>query len=196
MRGDEMMRCVVAALALLASLLTACDGPQGLAGDLPAHAAMAQSDTYLLSPGDKLKVTVFNEPDLTGEFQINHSGTISFPLIGTVAATGLSATELQNQLQRQLRNGYVRNARVSVEVAAYRPFNVFGEVKNAGQYPFRPGLTVQDAIAMAGGFSYRANSRTVYVRRANANTEVTVQLDGPRVAILPGDDVRVTERYF
>jgi protein involved in polysaccharide export with SLBB domain len=191
-----MTRCVVGALALLASFLTACDGPRGLTGEVPAHAAMAQSDIYLLSPGDKLKVTVFNEPDLTGEFQINPSGDVAFPLVGNVKAAGLSATEFQNQLLRRLRNGYVRNARVSVEVAAYRPFNVFGEVRNAGQYPFRPGLTVQDAIAMAGGFTYRANSRTAYVRRANANTETAVQLDGPRVSILPGDDVRVPERYF
>jgi polysaccharide export outer membrane protein len=191
-----MTRCVVAALALLASLLTACDGPRGLAGDLPAHAALAQSDTYLLSPGDKLKVTVFNEPDLTGEFQINHAGDVAFPLIGSIPAAGLSVAEFQNQLLRRLRNGYVRNARVSIEIASYRPFNVFGEVRNAGQYPFRPGLTVQDAIAMAGGFTYRANSRTAYVRRASANAETTVQLDGPRVSIFPGDDVRVPERYF
>jgi protein involved in polysaccharide export with SLBB domain len=191
-----MTRWVVVAFALLASLLTACDGPRGFAGELPAHAAMAQSDTYVLSPGDKLKVTVFNEPDLTGEFQINHAGDIAFPLIGTIPAAGLSAAEFQNQLLRRLRNGYVRNARVSIEIASYRPFNVFGEVRNAGQYPFRPGLTVQDAIAMAGGFTYRANSRTAYVRRANANAETTVKLDGPRVSILPGDDVRVPERYF
>jgi protein involved in polysaccharide export with SLBB domain len=195
-RGATMMKCLVAALALFASLLTACDGPRGFAGDVPAHAAMAQSDTYLLSPGDKIKVTVFNEPDLTGEFQINSAGDVAFPLVGTVPAAGLSVAEFQNQLLRRLRNGYVRNARVSIEVASYRPFNVFGEVRNAGQYPFRPGLTVQDAIAMAGGFTYRANSRTAYVRRANANAETTVRLDGPRVSILPGDDVRVPERYF
>lgn len=191
-----MTRCMVAALALLASLLTACDGPRGFAGDVPAHAAMAQADTYLMSPGDKLKVTVFNEPDLTGEFQISHSGEIAFPLIGTIAAAGLTVGEFQNQLIRRLRNGYVRNARVSIEIASYRPFNVFGEVRNAGQYPFRPGLTVQDAIAMAGGFTYRANSRTAYLRRANANAEMTMQLDGPRVPVLPGDDIRIAERYF
>ncbi len=192
-----MTRCVVAALALLASLLTACDGPRGFTGDVPALAAMAQADpSYVLSPGDKLKVTVFNEPDLTGEFQVNQSGEIAFPLIGTIRAAGLSTGEFQNQLLRRLRNGYVRNARVSIEIASYRPFNVFGEVRNAGQYPFRPGLTVQDAIAMAGGFTYRANSRTAYLRRANANAEMTVQLDGPRVPIHPGDDVRVPERYF
>ena len=195
--GSTMMiRCVVVALALLASLLTACDGPHGLVSDVPARAAMAQSDTYLLSPGDKLKVTVFNEPDLTGEFQIDQSGNIAFPLVGSIAAAGFSVTEFQNQLLRRLRNGYVRNARVSIEIASYRPFNVFGEVKNAGQYPYRPGLTVQDAIAMAGGFTYRANSRTAYVRRANANAETAVQLAGPRVPILPGDDVRIPERYF
>jgi polysaccharide export outer membrane protein len=149
-----------------------------------------------LSPGDKLKVTVFNEPDLTGEFQIDQSGNIAFPLVGTIAAGGLSVTEFQNQLLRRLRNGYVRNARVSIEIASYRPFNVFGEVRNSGQYPYRPGLTVQDAIAMAGGFTYRANTRTAYIRRGTTNTETTVQLDGPRVPILPGDDVRVPERYF
>ena len=192
-----MMRCMGAALALLALLLTACDGPRGFTADVPAHAAMAQADTsYVLSPGDKVKVTVFNEPDLTGEFQIGQSGEIAFPLIGTIAAAGLSVKEFQNQLLRRLRNGYVRNARVSIEVASYRPFNVFGEVRNAGQYPFRHGLTVQDAIAMAGGFTYRANSRTAYLRRANANAEISVQLDGPRVSIHPGDDVRVPERYF
>jgi protein involved in polysaccharide export with SLBB domain len=191
-----MTRCIAVVLALLASLLTACDGPRGFTGELPAHAAMAQSDTYLLSPGDKVKVTVFNEPTLTGEFQVNSSGEVAFPLVGTIAAAGLSVAEFQNQLRRRLNNGYVRNAHISIEVASYRPFNVFGEVKTAGQYPFRPGLTVQDAIAMAGGFTYRANSRTAYVRRANANSELTVQLEGPRVPILPGDDVRVPERYF
>jgi protein involved in polysaccharide export with SLBB domain len=191
-----MTRCIAVVLALLASFLTACDGPRGFTGELPAHAAMAQSDTYLLSPGDKLKVTVFNEPTLTGEFQVNSSGEVAFPLVGTVPAAGLSVAQFQSQLRRRLNNGYVRNAHVSIEVASYRPFNVFGEVKSAGQYPFRPGLTVQDAIAMAGGFTYRANSRTAYVRRANANSELTVQLEGPRVPILPGDDVRVPERYF
>jgi polysaccharide export outer membrane protein len=189
-------KCVIAILALLASSLTACDGPRGIVGELPAQSAMAQSAAYLLSPGDKLRVTVFNEPDLTGEFQINHSGNIAFPLVGTIPAAGLSVPEFQNQLLRRLRGGYVRNPRVSIEIANYRPFNVFGEVRNAGQYPFRPGLTVQDAIAMAGGFTYRANSRTAYIRRANANGEMTVKLDGPRVSILPGDDVRVPERYF
>src|SRR5688572_1371619 len=92
-----MMRCVVGALALLASFLSACDGPRGLVGEIPALAAMAQSDVYLLSPGDKLKVTVFNEPDLTGEFQVNPSGDVAFPLVGNVKAAGLSATEFQNQ---------------------------------------------------------------------------------------------------
>ncbi|MGH6769273.1 MAG: polysaccharide biosynthesis/export family protein [Xanthobacteraceae bacterium] len=191
-----MTKCVVAIVALLASALAACDGPRGIAGDLPARDAMAQSSGYLLSSGDKLRVTVFNEPDLTGEFQIDHSGNVAFPLVGTIAAAGLSTAEFQNRLLRRLRSGYVRNPRVSIEIASYRPFNVFGEVKNSGQYPFRPGLTVQDAIAMAGGFTYRASSRTAYVRRASANGEMTVRLDGPRVSILPGDDVRVPERYF
>ena len=78
----------------------------------------------------------------------------------------------------------------------YRPFNVIGEVRNAGQYPYRPGLTVQDAVAMAGGYTYRANTRTLYVRRVNAGGEDTVQTDSDRAPVLPGDNIRVPERYF
>src|SRR5690606_13255183 len=132
---------------------------------------------YRLAPGDKLKVIVFNEPELSGEVHVNDTGSVAFPLAGDVRAAGASIAEFQEQLTKHLRGRYVKNPKVSVEVVNYRPFNVIGEVRSGGQFPYRPGLTVQDAVAMAGGFTYRANTRTVYVRRSDAAGEITVSPD-------------------
>jgi polysaccharide export outer membrane protein len=178
--------------------LAACDGPRGITAlnaETPA-APVNTPSTYRLSQGDKLKVTVFNEADLTGEFQVNERGNVAFPLVGEVQAANSTPDEFQQRLTTRLRGKYVKNPRVSIEMTSYRPFNVLGEVRNAGQYPYRPGITVQDAVALAGGFTYRANTRTVYVRRADANGEISVSTDGERVPILPGDNIRVPERYF
>jgi polysaccharide export outer membrane protein len=181
---------------LICAALAGCDGPRGIVNSLEAETPSTNADGYRLSPGDKLKVTVFNEQDLTGEFQVNDRGNVAFPLAGEVQATGSTPDEFRDRLVQRLRGKFVKNPRVSVEMVSYRPFNVLGEVKNAGQYAYRPGLTIQDAVAMAGGFTYRANTRTVYLRRANAGGEITVQTDGERVPILPGDNLRVPERYF
>jgi protein involved in polysaccharide export with SLBB domain len=187
----------VLAVGMIATLVAGCDGPRGYVSDAAATtSAVDQSGVYRLAAGDKLKVTVFDEPNLTGEFQVNETGAVAFPLIGEVPATGASVAEFKDRLTAQLRKGYMRNPRVSVEVINYRPFNVIGEVRNAGQYQYRPGMTVQDAVAMAGGYTYRANTRTAYVRRAGAAGEMTVKLDGPRVPVMPGDDIRVPERFF
>jgi len=186
-------------LALIGFTLIACDGPRGDVANLAAAtpAAPASSPgTYRLSAGDKLKVTVFNEADLTGEFQVNERGNIAFPLVGEVQAVNSTPDEFQQRLTTRLRGKYVKNPRVSVEMTNYRPVNVLGEVRNAGQIQYRPGLTIQDAVALAGGFTYRANTRTVYVRRADANGEISVNTDGEKVPILPGDNIRVPERFF
>jgi polysaccharide export outer membrane protein len=188
-------------LVLTGTLLSACDGPRGLTAlNAETQAAPAapviSTNTYRLSPGDKLKVTVFNEADLTGEFQVNERGNIAFPLVGEVQAANATPDEFQQRLTNRLRGKFVKNPRVSVEMTSYRPFNVLGEVRNAGQYPYRPGLTIQDAVALAGGFTYRANTRTVYVRRTDAGGEISVNTDGEKVPILPGDNIRVPERYF
>jgi protein involved in polysaccharide export with SLBB domain len=182
----------VIAAAVFGLLVASCDGPRGIdtTSSVPTHPAQ-----YRLSHGDKLKVTVFNEPDFSGEFQVNDSGRVAFPMIGEVPAAGASIAEFKQHLAGRLSSA-VRQPRVTVEVVTYRPFNVFGEVKNSGQHPFRPGMTVQDAVALAGGYTYRANTRTVYLRRAGAQGEITVDLDGQAIMIMPGDNVRVPERYF
>jgi protein involved in polysaccharide export with SLBB domain len=186
----------VAAFAIVGLVVGGCDGPRGALSAADAMASASQASIYRLSPGDKVKVTVFNEADLTGEFQVNDSGNVALPLAGEVPAAGQSVDEFRAAVTRTLRGRYVKNPRVAVEVVNYRPFNVFGEVRNAGQYPYRPGMTMQDAVAMAGGYTYRANTRLLYVRRADAGGESAVQTDGERVTVLPGDNIRVPERYF
>lgn len=182
------------AMVMAGTTIAGCaETPASLGG---AELTPIQVDAYRLKPGDRLKVTVFNEPDLTGEFQVGDTGTIGFPLIGAIQAGGVSIDELRGNLVSQLQQGFVRNPRVTIDVVNYRPFNVIGEVRNAGQYAYRPGLTVQDAIAMAGGYTYRANTGTAYVRRSDKGGEVTVRTDAERVSILPGDNIRVPERYF
>lgn len=176
--------------------LAACDGPRGTVAELDQQTPAPTQNTYRIATGDKIKVTVFNEQDLTGEFLVNERGNVAFPLAGEIQAAGSTPDEFQKRLTARLSRKYVKNPRVAVEMVNYRPFNVLGEVKNAGQYPYRPGLTIQDAVALAGGFTYRANTRTVYIRRANTTGEITVRTDGERVPILPGDNVRVPERYF
>jgi polysaccharide export outer membrane protein len=189
------LRLSVAAVVSLGVLAAACDGPRGSAQLSDAPPKIVQS-AYQLTAGDKVKITVFNEPDLSGEFQVNDSGHVALPLAGEVPAAERTLPEFKNEVIKTLRGRFVKNPRVAVEVMNYRPFNVIGEVRNAGQYPYRPGLTVQDAVAMAGGYTYRANTRTLYVRRTNAGGEDTVQTDSDRAPVLPGDNIRVPERYF
>lgn len=194
--ANEMPKSLFMITAIALSLpLAACDGPRGVLDGAASYASTTER-AYRLGPGDKLKVTVFNEDSLSGEFQVGETGGVAFPLVGNVKAAGLSVPEFQDGLTARLRQGYVRNPRVAVEVTNYRPFNVFGEVRNSGQYPFRPGMSVQDAVAAAGGFTYRANTRTAYIRRVDGSGEQTVALDGPKIAVMPGDDIRVPERYF
>ena len=181
---------LLAALTALAS----CGG-MGEVGEGPT-AALAQQTGYRLAVGDKLKVTVYNEPELTGEYQVNDSGVIAFPLIGEVRASGVSVDELRAQLVLSLQNGFVRNPRVTVDMANYRPINIIGEVRNAGQYPYRPGISVQDAIAMAGGYTYRANNSVVYLTRAAGSEQITLDSKKDGTPVLPGDNIRVPERYF
>jgi polysaccharide export outer membrane protein len=187
---------IVTVFALLGPLLAGCDGARGVIANAEPIAAAPAPAAYRLTTGDKVKVTVYNEPDLTGEFQVNDAGNVSFPLAGDIPANGATVSEFQQRLTTKLRKGYVKNPRVSVEISTYRPFNVIGEVKNAGQYPYRPGLTLSDAVAMAGGYTYRANQNTAYIRRADASGETSVNTDQGGITVGPGDNIRIPERYF
>ena len=159
-----------------------------------APAVLEQPSEYRLGPGDQLRVTVFGEEELTGQFLVGSQGTIAYPLVGEVRAAGLTLLEFTETLQTALQ-GYLRQPNVSVEVANYRPFFILGEVQRPGTYPYSANLTVFNAVATAGGFTARANRGRVFIRHANAADEHVYPLE-ITTPVLPGDTVRIGERFF
>lgn len=151
---------------------------------------------YVLRPNDQLRIQVYNEPTISGDYQIDAVGSISVPLAGRIKAAGLTPVQLERTITRRLDNsGMLKEAHVNVQVSSYGPFYIYGEVKHAGEFPYKPGLTVSDAVALAGGYTYRADESTAYVRGANAATEVARSLDVAR-PVAPGDTIRIPERWF
>jgi protein involved in polysaccharide export with SLBB domain len=159
----------------------------------PPPATSAES--YILGPNDRIRLKVYGESDITGEYEINNSGQVSIPLAGHIKAAGATTRQLEKAIASALAKGIVRDPRVNVEIAQYRPYYILGEVKKSGEYPYRHGLTVMDAVATAGGFTYRANENKVLLRRSGAGVEETLPLDAP-VPVFPGDNIRIPERYF
>ncbi|MFT4055669.1 MAG: polysaccharide biosynthesis/export family protein [Novosphingobium sp.] len=168
-------------------------------GALPLSAVEARKglNAYRLGAGDKLRVTVYNEPNLSGEYAVSSAGKIAFPLIGFVDAEGETVEDLSRALTVRIADGYMTNPKVSVEVLNYRPYYILGEVQKPGQYPYVAGISIEQAVAAAGGFSYRANARRVNLRRTPDPVEKSVELNaGQVVVVMPGDTIRVLERYF
>lgn len=155
----------------------------------------SNAGTYVLGPTDRVRVKVYGEPDVAGEYEVDSGGYVSIPLAGRIRAAGATTHQLERSIAAALSKGIVRDPRVNVEIALYRPFYILGEVKKSGEYPYRVGMTVLDAIASAGGFTYRANENKVYLRRAGGAGEEIFPLDAP-VLIYPGDNIRVPERFF
>lgn len=164
--------------------------------DLTVDAAIAQeqvNDGYRLGTGDKVRVIVFGEQELSGDYDVDSSGYLRLPLIGQVQAAGYSLREFENAIKAKLEEGYLKDPRVSVEVVNYRPFYIIGEVTSPGQYPYVNGMTVLNAVALAGGFTYRAKKSTVYIRNGNEEDETPAD---QTTKIRPGDIIRVGERFF
>ncbi|MFZ1005641.1 MAG: polysaccharide biosynthesis/export family protein [Candidatus Sulfotelmatobacter sp.] len=157
--------------------------------------AASPDDSYQLGASDKLRITIYGEPDLSGEFMVDGTGLIQLPLIGQVHAAGLTVHQFQDEIANQLRAGYLKDPRVSVEVENYRPFYIFGEVNRPGQYAYVTGLNVINAVALAGGYTYRANDTDAYIRRNGGSTEVRVPADAT-TKVMPGDSIRIAERIF
>ena len=158
-------------------------------------ASVADDEHYTLGSGDKLKITVYGEEDLGGEFAIDGSGHIQLPLVGQVKAAGLTLHQFVAELTTALQNGYLKDPKISAQVLNYRPFYIIGEVNKPGEYPYENGLTVLRAVALAGGYTYRANDGKVYVRRVNDSDETSMPADS-KTRIFPGDIVRIPERIF
>ena len=208
MQSDQFMRLSVSRVFyfMIALFLAACESgiDSALDGtsnslntgfyDGTASPGFSQAG-YKLGPNDKLRLIVFGEDNLSGEFVVSGTGSVSLPLIGGVKAQGLTIKQFEESITAKYKNGYLNDPKVSVEVLNYRPFFITGEVKNGGEYPYKNGLTVQDAVAVAGGYTYRANTDKVHIRRAGQNQEIEVQLN-QRIPIVPGDNIKIPERYF
>ncbi len=150
---------------------------------------------YRLDTGDRLRVIVFGEEDLSGEFQIDGEGDVALPLIGQVGAGGLTVQEFQEAIAIQLRDGYLNDPKVSVEVLNFRPYYILGEVEEGGEFPFQTGMTVLNAVAIAGGFTYRANKDRVAIVHKGSKVPVSYVLNS-ELRVLPGDIITIEERIF
>jgi polysaccharide export outer membrane protein len=161
----------------------------------PVVAPVRYDAGYRLDAGDKLRVVVYGQDGLTNTYTIDAAGMITMPLIGAVAARGRSPASLATEISAKLRNGYIREPSVAVEIESYRPFFILGEVQAPGQYPYVPNMTVESAVAIAGGFSPRARRDLVTVTHTDAagSGRYVVPLG---TALGPGDTVQVNERWF
>ena len=148
-----------------------------------------------LQAGEKIHITVYGEPTLSGDFQIDPSGFVSLPLAGTVKAAGLSQQQLEQALTAKYAGGYLKDPKITVGIAEFRPFYIVGEVEKPGAYPYTGGLTVLSAIAIAGGTTYRANQSKVLIQHAGQDSMREYNMDSP-IPILPGDIIQIPRRYI
>lgn len=166
--------------------------PAGLVGPQ----AVAETDgPYLLDTGDRLRVFVYGQPNLSRLYTVDHGGLITVPLIGAVKARGLTTFDVEGVIRRRLGAEFVRNPQVTVDVQQNRPFFILGEVRTAGQYPYVSGMTIETAVAIAGGYTERASNRSFRItRRIDGFVEqIEVPADYP---VRPGDTVYVRERFL
>ena len=185
-------------MAMLAACATAgAEAPPAASAAVGQQAPEVEdaAEAYRLDTGDEIKITVFGEPNLSGTFQIDGTGLISMSLIGEVSAKNKTVRQLQRDIEAKLKDGYLREPQVSAEVMTYRPFYILGEVNRPGEYPYTNGLTVMNAIASAGDFTYRADKRKIVIKSVDSDSERTVDLT-PTTVVRPGDTIRVKERFF
>lgn len=194
---------MVLAAAVLSVGSAGLAGCAGRDGGLPLQTAAALGRdraspvdaTYVLGVGDQVSLTVYGEADLSHNYAINPTGTIDVPLIGAVKAQGLTIEQLTAQIRQRLSDGYLRNPSVTGTILTYRPFYILGEVNKPGQYAYQSGMTLDSAVALAGGYTYRAQQGSVFIRSENGGGEARVEAS-PELAVRPGDTIRVTERFF
>ncbi len=151
--------------------------------------------TYRLGTGDRLRISVFDEPRLSGDFAVDGTGVIAYPLLGSINVADKTTAEVRDQVASRLGAEFVRNPRVSVEVTNFRPVYVLGEVARPGEFVYSEGLTALALVAKAGGFTYRANQKIIFIHREKGEAEQAYPLDA-KLLIRPGDTVRIGERYF
>lgn len=165
------------------------------AANAPAPAALQNSD-YRLGPDDKVHITVYGEDRLTGDYTVTSEGVVSFPLIGNVSAAGRSLGDVQEEIRRRLAAGYLKDPRVAIEVGNFRSFYVLGEVNKPGEYPYRTNLTLDQAVATAGGYSYRASHKKIILHHSGGEEKQVSLGKMETLSLQPGDTIRIPERFF
>lgn len=182
---------VLSALAVLLSVDALAQG--AVQGALPPGIAPNASieNSYILGPGDRVRVIVYNEQDLSGDFDVDGRGQISVPLIGEVQVGGTTIRQVERAIELKFRDGFLRDPKVSAQVIGYRPFFILGEVRAPGSYPFVNGMTIVTAVAIAGGYTPRANRREIVIIRGTKEMQATEES-----IVMPGDTVRINERFF
>ena len=161
----------------------------------PCPVSADEQPAYRLGTGDKVRVTVYNEEDLSGEYDVNDQGAVALPLIGRLSVAGKTPIEAERLITEKYAANYLVDPRVSVEVLNYRPFFIIGEVKNPGSYPYVSGMTVLNAIALAGGYTPRGDQNDILLKRGN-DGQTPEQRVSENTVVLPGDVIRVKQRFF
>jgi len=188
LRGFWRLAGIVPALALVIGL-AAC-GP-----DAPPLPTSSAPQVYKIGSGDRIGITVFGQPDMSGEFDVDETGNVALPLVGAVSVKNKTPRELERGIETHLgRNKLVIDPKVSVAVIRYRPVYILGEVARPGAYPYYPGITTRTAVALAGGYTYRANQKKVEVVRDEFNREPKTATQDAYIE--PGDVVIIPERFF
>ena len=193
------MRPVLLALLLLVVAGLEAQAPDQARDDqgqvLGEIQPIGAESVYQLGPGDRIRIRVFNQEDLSGDYSLDGKGRFSMPLIGAVKAEGLTPAQLENILTSKFKPDYLVNPRIYVQVISYRPYYLIGESLGTGAFPYIAGMTYRRAIAISGGFSYRAKKDDVYVIRAEDPEGQEIKLDIDE-KVQPGDIIRVAERIF
>jgi len=187
--ANRFIRGLVAALLTLTSMVAAAETAA------PAGPAPALAEQSVLGPGDRVRVVVFGHEDLSGEFSLRANGAVALPLVGAIDGVGKTPAALEAAIAAALSPQFLRNPRVSVEVLSYRPFFILGEVKAPGSYPYVNGINARSAVALAGGYTYRAKESHVFITHAGAGKQ-SRQKSPPDTPVLPGDIIEVPERFF
>ncbi len=173
---------------------SASASPAGSEAEMAATSVAESADTYVLRQGDKISIQVFDEPDLTMDQTVSARGYINYSYLGDVQVSGKTPSELEKHITKLLEDGYLVNPSVNVSVVEFRPFFISGQVSKPGSYPYRPGLTLDKAIALAGGLTDRASTRQMFVIRAKGGAgKERISLSD---VVNPGDTITIKEGFF
>lgn len=162
---------------------------------LASLAAAQQATSYILAPGDRIAISVFGQADLSVEFTLGDNGALNYPFLGEIRIAGLTMPELEQRIADGLRGDYLIDPDVTVSMVQYRPFFLNGEVNRPGGYPYQPGLTLEKALALAGGLSQRAAPDKIVVKRGNESSNGVVDIKMSD-AVHAGDVITVPESFF